>query len=102
MRTTAQKPLRFATLLKSHPRTDAPPRIQSTPAEHLSLGQHFWETAPVCQKNFEKLYIYIYIYVCVCVCVFVCLGVSVCLMNDESSLALRKHFLCDISLFLYG
>ena len=45
---------RFATLLKSHPSIDAPLRIQSTPAEHLSLGEHLWETAPVCQKSFKK------------------------------------------------
>ena len=37
---------RFATLLKSHP------RIQSTLAEHL--GEHLWETAPVCQKSFKR------------------------------------------------
>ena len=45
---------RFATLLKSHPHTDAPPRIQSTPAEHLSVGEHLWETARVCQKSFKN------------------------------------------------
>ena len=45
---------RFATLSKSHPHTDAPPRIQNTPAEHLSLGEHLWETARVCQKSFKK------------------------------------------------
>ena len=45
---------RFATLLKSHPRTDVPPRIQSTPAEHLSLREHLWETALVCQNSFKR------------------------------------------------
>ena len=45
---------RFAALLKSHPRTDAPPRIQSTTTEHLSPGEHLWETAPVCLKSFKK------------------------------------------------
>ena len=45
---------RFATLLKSHSCTDAPPRIQSTPAEHLPPGEHLSETAPVCQKGFKK------------------------------------------------
>ena len=45
---------RFATLLKSHPHTDVPPKIQSTPVEHLSLGEHLWETARVCQKSFKK------------------------------------------------
>ena len=46
---------RFATSLKSHPRTDVPPRIHSTPAEHLSQGEHLWEIAPVCQKSFKRL-----------------------------------------------
>ena len=45
---------RFTTLLKSHPRTDAPPRIQSTPAEYLSPGEPLWKTAPVYQKNFKR------------------------------------------------
>ena len=30
------------------------PGIQSTPAEHLSLGENLWKTAPVCQKSFKK------------------------------------------------
>ena len=30
------------------------PENQSTPAEHLSPGEHLWETAPVCQKSFKK------------------------------------------------
>ena len=46
---------RFGTLLKLHPRTDAPPGIHSTPAEHHSPGEHLWETAPVCQKSFKRL-----------------------------------------------
>ena len=45
---------RFATLLKSHPRTDVPPRIRSTPTEHLSTGEHLWGTASVCQKSFKS------------------------------------------------
>ena len=36
---------RFATLLKSHPCTNAPPRIHITPAKHFSPGDHLWETA---------------------------------------------------------
>ena len=39
----------------NHARTDAPPRIHSTPAEHLSPGKHIWGTASVCQKSFQRL-----------------------------------------------
>ena len=45
----------FATLLKSHPCMDVPQRIHRTPAKHLSVGEHPWETVPVCQKSFERL-----------------------------------------------
>ena len=45
----------FATLLKSHPRTDTPPKIRSTSAEHLPLGEHLWGTASACQKTFKRL-----------------------------------------------
>ena len=33
---------RFATLLKSYPCTDTPPKIRSTSAEHPLLGEHLW------------------------------------------------------------
>ena len=46
---------RFETLLKSHPRTDAPPKIHSTSAEHPPSGEHLWGTASACQKNFKIL-----------------------------------------------
>ena len=42
-------------LHKSHPRPDVPPKIRSTPAEHPPPGEHFWETAFVCQNNFKRL-----------------------------------------------
>ena len=42
----------FATLLKSHPRTDTPPKIRSTSAEHPPLGEHLWETL---EGNFKRL-----------------------------------------------
>ena len=45
----------FATLLKSHPYTDAPPKILSTSAEDPLPGEHFWRTASACQKSFKKL-----------------------------------------------
>ena len=32
---------RFATLLKSNPRTDVPLKISNTPTEHPSPGEHF-------------------------------------------------------------
>ena len=52
---TGEQPRRSAiSKARSHPHTDAPPRIQSTPAEHLSLGDHLWETARVCQNSFKK------------------------------------------------
>ena len=44
---------RFATLFKSHPRTDTTPKIRSTSAEHTPLGEHLWGTASVCQKNIK-------------------------------------------------
>ena len=46
---------RLATLLKSHPRTDTPPKIPSTSAEQPPPGEHLWGTASACQKNFKKL-----------------------------------------------
>ena len=46
---------RFATLLKSHPRTDRPPKIRSTSTEHPSVGEHLRETASACQKKFKRL-----------------------------------------------
>ena len=46
---------RFATLLKSHSRTDTPPKNRSTSAEHLPPGEHLWGTASACQKNFKRL-----------------------------------------------
>ena len=46
---------RFATLLKSHPRTVTPPKIRSTFAEHPPPGEHLWGTASACQKNFKRL-----------------------------------------------
>ena len=46
---------RLATLLKSHPHTDMPPKIRSTSAEHSPLGEHLWGTASTCQKKFERL-----------------------------------------------
>ena len=34
------------------------PRMQGRSTEHLSIGEQFWETVPVCQESFEghKLY----------------------------------------------
>ena len=45
----------FATLLKSHPRTDTPQKIRSTSPEHPLSGEHFWGTASACQKNLKDL-----------------------------------------------
>ena len=45
----------FATLLKSHPRTDTPPKIRSTSAEHPPREEHLWGTASACQKNLKDL-----------------------------------------------
>ena len=45
---------RLAILLKSHRRTDASPKICSTPVEHPSLGERLWETASVCHKSFKR------------------------------------------------
>ena len=45
----------FATSLKSHPRTNTPPEILSTSAEHPPPREHSWGTAPACQKNFKRL-----------------------------------------------
>ena len=44
---------RFATLLKPHPRTDTPPKIRSTSADHLPPGVNLWGTASACQNNFK-------------------------------------------------
>ena len=43
----------FATLLKSHSRTDAPPKIRTTNTEHPPPGEHLWWTVSV--KSFERL-----------------------------------------------
>ena len=45
---------RFATLLKSHPRTDRPSKIRSTSTEHPPLGEHLRGTASACQKKFKR------------------------------------------------
>ena len=45
----------FATLLKSQPRTDAPPKIRITHLEHGLLGEHIWGTVSLYQKGFERL-----------------------------------------------
>ena len=47
---------RFATLLKSHPRTDAPPRIRSTLPEYLSLREHLWGLLLYIKRVLEELY----------------------------------------------
>ena len=47
--------IRFEALLKSHPRTDRPPKIRSTSTEYPSLGEHLWGTASACQKKFKRL-----------------------------------------------
>ena len=44
---------RFANLLKVHPRTDTPPKIRCTSAEHPILGEQIWRTASAFQKNFK-------------------------------------------------
>ena len=46
---------RFATLLKLHPRTNMPPKIRSTSAEHPPPGKHLWGTSSTCQENFKRL-----------------------------------------------
>ena len=46
---------RFATLLKSHSRTDRPQKIRSTSTEHPPLGEHLQRTASAFQKKFERL-----------------------------------------------
>ena len=45
----------FATLLKSHPRTDMPPKIHSTSTEHPPPGEDLWGVASACRKNFKRL-----------------------------------------------
>ena len=45
---------RFATLLKSHPRTDVPPENPQHTRRNLSPGEHLWGTASVCQKSFKS------------------------------------------------
>ena len=45
---------RFAILLKSHPGTDAPPKICSIPVDHPPPGEHLSGTTSVCQKNFKR------------------------------------------------
>ena len=49
----------FATLLKSHPHTNMPPKICSTSAEHPPPGENPWRTASACKRiskdfNVEK------------------------------------------------
>ena len=46
---------RFATLSKSHPRTDTFPKICSASAEHPPPGEHLWGTASACQKYVKDL-----------------------------------------------
>ena len=46
---------RFATLLKSHPRTDRPPKIRSTSTEHPPLGQHLRETVSHVRRSLKDL-----------------------------------------------
>ena len=43
------------TLLKSQPRTDAPPKIRITHAEQRLLREHIWGTVSLNQKSFERL-----------------------------------------------
>ena len=45
----------YATLFKSHPRTDQPPKICSTSTEHSPLGEQLWVTDAAWQKNFNML-----------------------------------------------
>ena len=45
---------RFATLLKSHSRTDRPPKISSACTEHLPLGEHLRGTVSACRKKFKR------------------------------------------------
>ena len=42
----------FATLLKSHPRTDTSLKTHSASTEHPSLGEYLRGTASACQKKF--------------------------------------------------
>ena len=46
---------RFATLLKSHQRTDLTQKICSISAEHPPPTERIWGTAFACQKNFKTL-----------------------------------------------
>ena len=46
---------RFATLLKSHPCIDTPPKIRITSTEHPPPGEHLWGTVSASQKNFKRL-----------------------------------------------
>ena len=49
---TPAKPLcNFIAITPMHGCT---PRIHITPAKHPSPGEHFWETAPVCQNSFKR------------------------------------------------
>ena len=45
----------FATLLKSHPRTDTSLKTHSASTEHPSLGEYLRGTASACQKKFSRL-----------------------------------------------
>ena len=45
----------ISTSLKSHPRTDAPPKIHSIPVEPPSPEENLWGTASVCRKSFKRL-----------------------------------------------
>ena len=46
---------RFATLLKSHPRTGRALQIHIIAAEHPPPGEHLCGTACACQKNFKRI-----------------------------------------------
>ena len=52
---TQSQQSRSATLLKSHSRTDTPPKIRSTSAEHPPPEELLWGTASARQKNFKIL-----------------------------------------------
>ena len=55
----------FGTLLKSHPRKDTPPKIQSASTEHPPPGEQFQRTASACPKKFKRLNLYkVFIYNC--------------------------------------
>ena len=56
---------RFGTLLKSHPRTDTSPKIQSASTEHPPPEEQFQGTASAYPKKFKRLNLYkVFIYNC--------------------------------------